>query len=93
METVYDWVTVAIFAGLVVLFLQRSSAETEPRDSIWQYLAAAIGCAVANYLGNNAVKASVPGQPDWLGHILAVVTLVGTVGYIFFALKPFQRAR
>ena len=66
METVYDWVTVAIFAGLVVLFLQRSSAETEPRDSIWQYLAAAIGCAVANYLGNNAIKASVPGQPDWV---------------------------
>ena len=23
METVYDWVTVAIFAGLIVLFLQR----------------------------------------------------------------------
>ena len=29
METVYDWVTVAIFAGLVVLFVQRSTTEEE----------------------------------------------------------------
>ena len=27
METVYDWVTVAIFAGLVVLFMQRSMSD------------------------------------------------------------------
>ena len=24
MQTIYDWVTVAIFAGLIVIFLQRS---------------------------------------------------------------------
>ena len=29
MEFVYDWVTVAIFAGLVVLFVQRSTAEEQ----------------------------------------------------------------
>ena len=83
METIYDWVTVAVFAGLIVLFLQRSSTEGEPQDSIWQYLAASIGCAVANYLGNHD---DVPYH-----HVLAVAVLAGTVGYIFYALKPFQR--
>ena len=32
METIYDWVTVAIFAGLIVLFLTRSTAEEQPRE-------------------------------------------------------------
>lgn len=92
-QTIYDWVTVAIFAGLVVLFLQRSSGEAEPRDHIWQYLAASVGCAVANYLGNNAVKNNSGNTPDYLGHVLAVVTLLGTLAYILFALKPFKRSR
>jgi hypothetical protein len=91
-ETVYDWVTVAVFAGLIVLFLQRSSAEGEPQDSIWQYLAASIGCAVANYLGNTAIKNGVGGTVDYLNHALAVVVLLGTLGYVWFALKPFNRA-
>lgn len=89
METVYDWVTVAIFAGLIVLFLQRSSSAGEPQDSIWQYLAASVGCAVSNYLGNQAVKHE--GGIDYLDHGLAIVVLVGTVAYIWIALKPFQR--
>ncbi len=89
METVYDWVTVAIFAGLIVLFLQRSSSAGEPQDSIWQYLAASVGCAVSNYLGNQALKHE--GGTDYLSHGLAIVVLVGTVAYIWIALKPFQR--
>lgn len=75
METIYDWVTVAIFAGLIVLFLQRSSAE-EPTDSLWSYLGAGAGCAVANYLGNE-------------GHdILAVVAIGATIAFIVIVLKP-----
>ena len=70
METVWDWVTVIGFAGLVTLMLQRSSEEV-PRDSLWQYAPPAIGFAVANYLGNN-------GQP-WL----AGVGLIIIVAYIF----------
>ena len=27
METPYDWITVGIFAGLVVLFMQRSTSD------------------------------------------------------------------
>lgn len=75
METVYDWVTMAIFAGLVVLFLQRSSAE-EPVDSIWSYLGAGVGCAVANYIGNE-------GQ-----HPVAIVAVVATITFIIIVLKP-----
>jgi hypothetical protein len=89
---VYDWVTVAIFAGLIVLFLQRSSGENEPQDSIWQYLAASVGCAVANYLGNNAIKNGEGGSIDYLNHGLAIVVLLGTLAYVWFALKPFKRA-
>lgn len=78
METVYDWVTVAIFAGLIVLYLQRSSLD-EPRDSIWQYLGASVGCAVANYLGNH-------GQD-----IAAWAVIAATLGYVFYALRPLDK--
>ena len=41
MQTVYDWVSLGIFAGLVVLFLQRSTSETTEKDaSLVYYLAA-----------------------------------------------------
>lgn len=76
LETVYDWVTVATFAGLAILFLQRSS-EDQPRDSMVHYLPPALGCAISNYLGNE-------------GYTLpAVALLVGVMAYINFVLKPF----
>ncbi|MDE2403599.1 MAG: hypothetical protein KGM17_02650 [Sphingomonadales bacterium] len=74
METVWDWLTVFGFAGLVTLLLQRS-AEQEPRDQLWQYAPPSIGFAVANYLGNH-------GQGLWAG-----VLLVAVVIYIFKVLK------
>ena len=77
-KTIYDLVTMVIFAGLVVLFLQRSTA-AEPRDHMYQYAPPAIGCAVANYLGNH-------GQ-DWV----AVGIIVAVVGYILYVLKPFNQ--
>lgn len=79
METVYDWVTVAVFAGLAVLFLQRSS-EDQPRDRILHYVPPAAGCAISNYLGNE-------------GYMLpAIALVVATMAYIYFILKPFDRA-
>lgn len=78
METVYDWVTVAVFAGLAVLFLQRSSAE-QPRDKVIHYLPPAAGCALSNFIGNE-------------GYVIpAVALLVGVMAYIYFILKPFER--
>ncbi len=86
METIYDWVTIAIFAGLVVLFLQRSTAAL-PRDNMLQYLGAAVGCGVANWLGNQAL-----GGDGWPFHVAAVAAIAATVGYIFVVLKPLDRA-
>lgn len=79
MQTVYDWVSVGIFGGLIILFLQRSTSDA-PRhgDSLLLYLAAGVGCAVANYLGN-------------AGHHVIAIGLIGlTVGFIFHYLKPFS---
>ena len=79
METAYDWITVGIFAGLIVLFMQRSTGAMEPEnDALWKYLAAGVGCAVANYLGNDNL------------HIPAILTLALTVGFIFYSLRPFS---
>lgn len=78
METVYDWVSLAIFAGLIVLFLQRSTGERAEKDvSLLYYLGAGVGCAVANYFGNH-------GQD-----IIAVALLIATVAFIIVCLKPF----
>lgn len=76
METVFDWVTVVVFAGLVVLFLQRSTSEGPAKDSIWQYIPAAIGCAVANYLGNHDQE------------VLATIVVVAVIAYTLYFLKP-----
>lgn len=74
METVWDWVTVFCFAGLVTLMLQRS-AMPEPQDKLWQYGPPAVGFAVANYLGNH--------DEPWF----AGVVLVASIVYIFKVLK------
>lgn len=81
METVYDWVTVAIFAGLVVLFLQRSTGEQREGDSLIKYLGAGIGCAAANYFGNQGQDA------------IAIGLIAATLAFIVFFLKPFELPR
>ncbi|GAA4000722.1 XrtV sorting system accessory protein [Sphingomonas humi] len=80
METPYDWITVGIFAGLIVLFMQRSTSDSgnDVNDPLWMYLAAGVGCAVANYVGNE-------GQ-----HLLAILAIVGTLAFVFHYLKPFS---
>ena len=77
METVYDWLTLALFASLVTLFLHRSVDVEEPKDSLWQYLLAAVGCAVTNWLGNEG----------W--DLAAIVALGATIAYILYVLEPF----
>ena len=80
MDTIYDWLSLAIFAGLIVLFLQRSTSERAESDvSLLYYLGAGGGCAVANYFGNK-------GQD-----IVAILMLAATLGFIFYFLKPFQK--
>ena len=80
MHSVYDWITLAIFAGLVVLFLQRSTSDRPEKDaSLLFYLGAGIGCAAANYFGN-------AGQD-----LVAILLLAATLAFIVYFLKPFQR--
>jgi hypothetical protein len=86
LNTVYDWVTVAIFAGLVVLFLQRSIGERPPRDSMLQYLFASAGCAIANYFGNEAV-----GGGGLVYHLLGVGMILVTLVYVHLVLKPLDK--
>lgn len=79
METVFDWVSLAIFAGLIVLFLQRSTSERLEKDApLYYYLGAGAGCAVGDYLGNHGQE------------LLAGLVLAATVAFIIFYLKPFQ---
>ena len=80
LSTVYDWVSLGIFAGLVVLFLQRSTGESAEKDaSLLYYLGAGVGCAASNYFGNE-------GQ-----HAIAVAILVATIAFIVYFLKPFPQ--
>jgi len=81
MVTVFDWVTVGMFAALVVLFLQRSVSPGPAKDSMLQYIPPAIGCALANYLGNNDQE------------LLAVAIIAAVVVYTFLVLKPFSHLR
>lgn len=74
METVWDWITIFAFAGLVTLMLQRSSEET-PRDKLWHYAPPALACAVANQLGNANYD------------LLAALLLAGVAIYVFWVLK------
>ena len=74
-ETVYDWITVLGFAGLVTLFLQRSSLENPP-DTIWHYLPPAIGAAVTNYFGNEG------------NHVVAIAVGIASIAYVILVLKP-----
>jgi hypothetical protein len=78
-HTINDWMTMGVFAGLIVLFLHRSMGTAEPRDHIWQYGPPAIGCAIANWVGNNV-------SGIWAGLILLAV-----IGYILIVLKPFDQ--
>ena len=79
METIYDWVSLAIFAGLIVLFLQRSTGDRSEKDaSLLYYLGAGVGCAVANYFGNK-------GQD-----FIAVLLIAATIAFIAYFLKPFR---
>lgn len=75
MQTVFDWLSLIVFAGLAVLFLQRS-VDGESMGRMWLYLPPAAGCALGNYLGNN--DNAMP----------AVLLLVASIAYIIYVLKP-----
>lgn len=77
MSTYYDYLSLALFAGLIVLFLQRSVGDAEDRHPIWAYLLPAIACAGINYAGNAGYTP------------IAILLLVLTIAYVIFVLRPF----
>jgi hypothetical protein len=80
MSTTWDFITLAIFAGLILLFLQRSmDNEKTQHDPMWRYLVAAVGCGVTNYFGNE------------VNDIAAIAALIATVGFILYELRPFPQ--
>jgi hypothetical protein len=84
METAYDWVTVAIFAGLIVLFLQRSVGPE--RDQMWPYFAASVACAVINQVGNKAID-----DNNTLLHAVSIGGIVAILAFIQYFLRPFGK--
>lgn len=82
MSSIYDWVSLAIFAGLVLLFLQRATSEQAEDDvSLFYYLGAAVGCATGDYLGNHDQG------------LMGALVLAATIGFILYFLKPFKFSR
>lgn len=82
MTTAYDWLTLALFAGIIVLFLQRSSMENPP-DRMIDYLPPTLGCAIANQAGNYGIK-----NDNLLLHGIAGAMIVGVLVYVWLVLKP-----
>ncbi|MET1754410.1 XrtV sorting system accessory protein [Novosphingobium sp. RD2P27] len=80
MQTVFDWLTVAIFAGLAVVYLQRSVGARPEHDAVWKYLPPAAACMAANQIGN----------AGWL--IPATVLMCATLAYVWFVIRPLDRA-
>jgi hypothetical protein len=77
-STLYDLVTIGLFAGLAILFLQRSMGPPSDKDRIYHYIPPALGCAVANWLGNL--------HQD----LAAIAVILASIAYTFVVLKPLR---
>lgn len=77
MQTVFDWITVAIFIATAGTFFYRTQYEWPP---LYKYLALSVGCAFANYLGNS-------------GYVFAALILIGILlaGLIWLGTRPYAR--
>ena len=79
MKSIYDLVSLCLFAGLAILFLQRSASSKPDRVALWRYGVAGLGCAAADVLGNNGYQ------------IAAIAALAAVVAFSVVMLKPFER--
>jgi hypothetical protein len=80
MTTIFDWLTVGIFAVLAVIYLQRSAGHRPAHDAAWKYLPPAAACMAANQIGNAGFA------------LPAVLLMVGALGYVWFVIRPLDRA-
>lgn len=79
MKTIFDLVTLALFAGLAILYLQRSASAAPDPVATWKYAIAAIGCAVADYLGDHDQQ------------IASILIFAAVVIFSLATLHPFRR--
>jgi hypothetical protein len=76
--TLYDLITIGLFAGLAILFLQRSLGPPNDKDRIYHYAPPAVGCAAANWFGNQHAD------------LVAIAIIAASVAYTFIVLKPLR---
>lgn len=76
MNTIFDWISLLLFSGVIFAFYIRSSNHNLISFSNFiPYAFMSLGCAAFNYLGNN-------GQP-----VLASLLLAGLLIAIFFEIR------
>ena len=80
MKSVYDLVSTILFAGIAILFLQRSASKEPDAVAVWKYGVAGVGCAAGDVLGNNDQA------------VAAVLVLLATLAFAVIMLKPFSRS-
>ena len=80
MRTAFDWITVILFCAIALTLLHRSM-HPPFRDRIVAYIPPAIGCALANWLGNE-------------GYLLpAILVIIASAAYYHLAIDPLQDLR
>ncbi len=80
MKLFLDVLALVLFAGLAILYLQRSISDRPDPIAIWKYAAAAVGCAVGDVLGNHDQT------------IAAILVFAAVVLFSLVMLDPFNRA-
>jgi hypothetical protein len=78
MKTIYDLVSMIAFAGLAILYLQRSASSSPDPVALWKYAVAAFGCELADYFGDH-------GMP-----LASIATFVALAIFSVAMLKPFH---
>ena len=79
METIYDFVTVAMFVILVGYYVFLSDRR---QRLLWQLLLSAVVFAVADQVGNYAIRSGTVGV-----HALAIVLIVAGAAYAAIATR------
>ena len=78
MQTLFDWLSVLLFALIALTYLQRSLIRTNYPDPVWRYIPPVAGCVTGNWLGNN-------GHPAF-----AIILLLTSVLFFIVILRPLR---
>ena len=80
MKSIYDVISLILFAGVALLFLQRSAAAERDPIPLWRYAVSAFGCAGSDLAGNDGLP------------IAAGLAFAATAAFSLIMLKPFSRS-